>query len=113
LLESYTMKQLIPLLFFALSGSALFAQAPATPKNPVVDTYFGKQVTDNYRWLEDTKDTTVQKWFKAQADYSNSIIDKISGRDSLVKTLKYYDSLEPFKVSAVIKKVAGISTKKH
>lgn len=30
------------------------AGIPATPKRPVTDTYFGKTVVDNYRWLEDT-----------------------------------------------------------
>lgn len=94
----------MPFIIAVHIAAHLYAQAPATPKKPVIDTYFGMQVTDNYRWLEDTKDTTVQSWFKAQADYTNSIIDKIPGRDSLVKTLKYYDSLEPFKISGLKKK---------
>ena len=38
---------------------------PATPQRPVTDTYFGKSVVDNYRWLEDTNSPEVQAWFKA------------------------------------------------
>ena len=32
-----------------------FAQPPLTPKRPVVDTYHGVKITDDYRWLEDAK----------------------------------------------------------
>ena len=39
---------------------------PATPKRPVTDTYFGKAVVDNYRWLEDMNSPETKAWFKAQ-----------------------------------------------
>ena len=62
-------------------ASSLFAQPhaidstnpfapPATKKTPVTDTYFGVQVIDNYRWLEDMSNKEVQDWFKAQHDYT-------------------------------------------
>jgi prolyl oligopeptidase len=98
------MKKIAVLFVVVNVTGAVYAQVPATPKKTIVDNYFGMQVSDNYRWLENTKDSTVQKWFKAQADYTNSVIDKIQGRDSLIKTLKYYDSLEPFKIRGIIKK---------
>lgn len=66
---------------------------PATPERPVVDDYFGTKITDSYRWLEDMKSPEVQKWFKDQADYSNSIIKKIPGRDALFNRMKEIQAL--------------------
>jgi prolyl oligopeptidase len=81
----------------ALAGATelpAYAQTlPATPKRPVTDTYFGKKVVDNYRWLEDTNSPEVQAWFKAQGDYTAQTLDQIPGRDRLIKTFEDYDKL--------------------
>lgn len=78
------------------SGFVASAQAqnpPATPQQPVTDTYFGKKVVDNYRWLEDTNSPEVQAWFKAQGSYTSQTLDQILGRDRLIKTFEDYDKL--------------------
>ena len=74
---------------------------PASPKQPVTDTYFGKTVTDNYRWLEDMEKQEVQDWFKAQGDYTAKTLDQIPGRDSLINTLVKYDALKASRISGV------------
>jgi len=61
---------------------------PKTPENPVVDDYFGTKITDNYRWLEDSKSPEVEKWFKSQSDFSHSVINKIPHREDLYKRMK-------------------------
>lgn len=66
---------------------------PFTPEHPVVDDYFGTKITDSYRWLEDMKSPEVQKWFKDEADFTNSIIKKIPGRDDLFKRMKEIQAL--------------------
>ncbi|GAA4341990.1 hypothetical protein GCM10023149_54550 [Mucilaginibacter gynuensis] len=101
------MKKALSLFIATFFCGALHAQAPASPKKPVNDTYFGLQVTDNYRWLEDTKDTVVKTWFKAQADYTNAQLGNISGRDSLIKTFQYYNSLKPYSIGSNIIKKGG------
>jgi prolyl oligopeptidase len=63
-------------------------QYPATPERPVIDDYFGTKITDSYRWIEDLKNPEVQQWFKDQADYTNSIITKIPGRDAFFNRMK-------------------------
>ena len=79
--------------------SSLFAQtlpttgAPATPKRPVTDIYFGKAVVDNYRWLEDMNSDETKAWFKAQGDYTNAVLDQIPGRDKLIQQFAAYDKL--------------------
>ena len=88
-------------------GPRVMAQAPPTAKRPVVDVYFGKQITDNYRWLENINDKAVQDWFKAQHDYTDSILNRIPGRDSMIQTLLDYNSLKPASYSGITRK-AGI-----
>src|SRR6185312_12369127 len=77
---------------------------PATKIIPVTDTYFGMKVTDNYRWLENMKDPEVLNWFKKQSDYTNSFLDKIPGRDSLVADFEKLDALSPTEISDIIRK---------
>jgi prolyl oligopeptidase len=80
------------------------ATPPPTQRVPVTDDYFGMKVTDNYRWLENMKDSTVVNWFKAQADYTNGFLDKIPGRDSLVESFKRLDALTPVRISDIVRK---------
>ncbi|MCQ9639938.1 prolyl oligopeptidase family serine peptidase [Chryseobacterium sp. WG14] len=61
---------------------------PKTPERPVTDDYFGTKITDNYQWLEDLKSPEVKTWFKAESDYSHTIIDKIPNRDALYNRMK-------------------------
>jgi prolyl oligopeptidase len=61
------------------------------------DTYFGKTYRDPYRWLENLKDEEVEAWFKAQADLSSSLLDKIPARDALAKEWLELDRLRPAK----------------
>ncbi|MFD1143747.1 prolyl oligopeptidase family serine peptidase [Larkinella insperata] len=68
-------------------------QLPATPKRAVSDTYFGKTVTDNYRWLEDMNSEETKAWFKAQGDYTNALLNQIPGRDKLIEQFIEYDKL--------------------
>jgi prolyl oligopeptidase len=70
----------------------------------VTDTYFGQKVIDHYRWLEDMKDSGVLRWFKAQAEYTNSYLDKIPGRDSLVAAFTRLDALQPAEIDGIQRK---------
>lgn len=99
-----------------LSAAALFismiagaqmppkSSPPETPKRPVTDTYFGKKVIDNYRWLEDMGSPETQAWFKAQGDYTNSILARIPGRDKLIQTFVDYDKLLPVRYGEIKKR---------
>ena len=81
-------------LFISLTTLAQpSAKLPQTPKRPVTDTYFGKQVVDNYRWLENMNSDEVKNWFKAQGDYTNAMLAQIPGRDKLIQTFIDYDKL--------------------
>ncbi len=49
---------------------------PQAPVKPVVETLFGKTVTDNYRYMEALDPTTVD-WIKAQGRYTRRVLDSI------------------------------------
>ena len=84
---------LLALLLIVLHTTYGQQTQPATPKRPVTDTYFGKTVVDNYRWLEDMNSPETKAWFKAQGDYTKSVLDQIPGRDKLIETFVEYDKL--------------------
>src|ERR1700742_4086025 len=46
---------------------------PATPKHPVVDTYYDVRVTDNYRWLEDGSSPEVRQWVAEQNGFTAAL----------------------------------------
>lgn len=76
----------LTLVFFQIISAQY--NYPKTPERAVVDDYFGTKITDNYRWLEDSKSPEVQTWFKAESDFSHSVIDKIPHREELYKQMK-------------------------
>ena len=58
---------------------------PKTEKNKVVDEYFGTQVPDAYRWLEDDLSKETALWVKAQNDLTFSYLNNIPYRNELKK----------------------------
>jgi prolyl oligopeptidase len=52
------------------------------PVKPVTETLWGKQVTDNYRYMEALEPSTLA-WMKAQGSYARSILDAIPRRAAL------------------------------
>ena len=55
--------------------------APA-PVKPVTETLWGKQVTDNYRYMEALDPSTID-WIKAQGTHTRSMLDAIAPRATL------------------------------
>ena len=54
------------------------------PSQPVTETYFGKQITDPYRNLENLRDSSVQQWMRAQTDYTHAVLNSIPGRQQMM-----------------------------
>jgi prolyl oligopeptidase len=70
----------------AVSAPAL-EPPPAAPIRPVTDTYYGTDVVDNYRYMENLDDPQVQAWMKAQADYTRATLDRLPGREALLQRI--------------------------
>jgi prolyl oligopeptidase len=74
---------------------------PETVKVDTVDNYFGEQVADPYRWLEDDTSKQTADWVKAQNEITFSYLKNIPYRDKIKKRLEElfnYERLSaPFK----------------
>ena len=74
---------------------------PITAKVDTVDTYFGTQVKDPYRWLEDDTSKETEAWVKEQNKVSFGYLEKIPFRNDLKNRLEKlwnYEKLgSPFK----------------
>ena len=89
-------KILIPVLF----ASAIFVSCkeeikqrnievnyPETTKNVVIDTIFGTEVVDNYRWLEDDRSKETESWVKTENEVTFDYLNKIPYREQLKSRL--------------------------
>ncbi len=61
---------------------------PTTKKVDTVDTYFGNEVQDPYRWLEDDRSAETEAWVKQQNAATFGYLDKIPFREDLKKRLE-------------------------
>lgn len=61
---------------------------PETAKNNVTDTYFGHNVIDPYRWLEDDMSEETAEWVTAQNEATFGYLEKIPYREELKKRLE-------------------------
>ena len=93
------MKTKLLLLTFLFSTIVFFGQLkyPMTKTVDSSDTYFGISYQDKYRWLENLYDSDVKKWYREQADFTNNLITKISGREELLEEWKKLDELKQIK----------------
>jgi prolyl oligopeptidase len=87
---------LLPCLF----AHSLYASStpPVAPVEDVVDTHYGTQIHDPYRYMEDFKAPRVQEWVKAQAEHTQALLAKIPGRDALLARIKELDDAAPYRI---------------
>jgi prolyl oligopeptidase len=60
---------------------------PVTKKVDQTDEYFGVQVADPYRWLEDDNSEETAAWVKAQNKVTNAYLEKIPFRKKIIDRL--------------------------
>ena len=74
---------------------------PETAKVDTVDTYFGEEVADPYRWLEDDRSPETEDWVRRQNAVTFDYLDGIPYREALRQRLEKlwnYEKLgTPFK----------------
>lgn len=61
---------------------------PQTKKVDTVDTYFGTEIKDPYRWLEDDRSEETAAWVKAQNEVTFGYLEKIPFRGDIKKRLE-------------------------
>lgn len=60
---------------------------PDTRKDTITENYFGQEVPDPYRWLENDTATEVAQWVDAQNEVTQNYLSQIPLRDELRKRL--------------------------
>ncbi|MFC3031650.1 prolyl oligopeptidase family protein [Pseudoalteromonas fenneropenaei] len=60
---------------------------PKTHQGDVVDSYFGQQVADPYRWLEDDKSAATAAWVSAQNQTTFNYLAQIPYREQIKQTV--------------------------
>ncbi len=77
------------------------AKYPVSAKADTVDTYFGVDVADPYRWMENDTSQQTAEWVKAQNEVTFGFLDKIPYRaqvKSRLEALNNYEKLgRPFR----------------
>jgi prolyl oligopeptidase len=69
---------------------------PQTRKGDVTDTYFGTQIPDKYRWLEDDRSAETGAWVDAQNQVTFSYLDKIPFRTKIRERLSSLWNFEKY-----------------
>lgn len=74
-------------VLLSTSASAQGIQYPKADKDGTVDNYFGTEVADPYRWLEDDTSAKTAAWVEAENKITNAYLSKIPFRLKLLKRL--------------------------
>ena len=61
---------------------------PETKRVEASDTFFGVEVKDPYRWLEDDRSAETAAWVKAENAFTNAYLEKIPYREAIKKRLE-------------------------
>ena len=94
-------RMLLPLLIismqaFAQTSSDFTGEYPATKRGSQVDTFFGTQVFDPYRWLEDDRSNETHNWVLSQNKVTDLYLQNIPFRGAIRKRLTALWNYEKF-----------------
>ncbi|MGB0884811.1 MAG: prolyl oligopeptidase family serine peptidase [Chitinophagales bacterium] len=74
---------------------------PFTKKESVKDTYFGKEIEDPYRWLENDISEETKKWVAAQNKFTQAYLQKLPNAEKIKARLSavwnFEKNMIPFK----------------
>ncbi|MBN1754972.1 S9 family peptidase [bacterium] len=75
---------------------------PPTAIKAVTETLHSRELTDNYRWLEDSSDPDVKAWTEEQEKFARSFLSGIKQKNSIARRLdqlwRYDDETVPYQV---------------
>ena len=97
------MIRVLLLMYGSGCDSYVFAGAStdAAGRSDANETFFGTEVRDPYRWLEDVKSPEVATWMKSQSDYTMSLLARIPGRQAMFERIVKYEEAIPARVVQV------------
>ena len=78
----------------SVMAGACVPKAPVAREDGTVDTYFGVDVADPYRWLEDDNSSETEAWVKAENKVTDRYLKQIPFRSGLLDRLKEVSNYE-------------------
>ncbi|MBL7875344.1 MAG: S9 family peptidase, partial [Cyclobacteriaceae bacterium] len=96
-----TISLVIAVVFVAILISCLnpskpevISNYPVSAKVDTVDTYFGVEVADPYRWMENDTSKATADWVNAQNEVTFGFLNKITYRESIKERLLELNNYE-------------------
>lgn len=74
-------------MFFACNDQPKVLVYPETLTVDTVDVYFGTEIPDPYRWLEDANSEATKQWVEAQNTVTNDFLAQIPFRNAIKERL--------------------------
>jgi prolyl oligopeptidase len=108
-MHPYARPLLLPLAMFAMTPAHLFASTapaaityPQTARENVVETQFGVEVADPFRWLENDvrEDARVREWVTAQNRVTDAYLATLPAREIFRERMRELYDYERFGVPA-------------
>ena len=91
--------QILTLLIFGsgfLHAQEMNQAYPETVKDDTADTYFGTEVKDPYRWLEDDRSKETEDWVRRQNEVTENYLAQIPYREQIKERLTELWNYEKF-----------------
>jgi prolyl oligopeptidase len=85
----------------AAAESEAIPAAPVAKIENMTDTHWGVEVDDPYRYMENQDDPEVVKWFKGQAEYTESVLTGLPKREEIYERLIELDQGAPYSTYGV------------
>ncbi|MFC2291106.1 MAG: S9 family peptidase, partial [Prevotella denticola] len=102
------MKKQVLLTAAVLTATSMTAQKlkyPKAPKDGTIDTYFGVQVADPYRPLENDSSKATAEWVAAENKVTQDYLARIPFRGKLLKRMKELANYEKVSSPSFIKAI--------
>ncbi len=65
----------------------------------VIDNYFGEEVEDPYRYMENDSDSLVINWYKNQSKHSSDVLNKIKGKKLFLSQLNNFQKSKSIEIT--------------
>ncbi len=91
---SHKLNRALLLVAVSMMVGSIQAESPQVPPAPVArveavtDNYFGEQLVDRYRWMENDKDPAWLPFLKAQNAHTRGVLDALPGREALLDRIQ-------------------------
>jgi prolyl oligopeptidase len=92
----------------AIAAPAACEPVASPPVRDVTETFFGIEVHDPYRYLEDVKSPEVQAWMKSASDGAALALARIPGRQAMLERIASYDAAVSARVGNVVRETGDL-----